>query len=71
MKKLLGNKNILVTGTARGIGYSMVEIFAAHGANIIAHARKESLEHKEFCEEISQKEDVKIIPMYFDLADQN
>lgn len=70
MKKILGSKNILVTGTARGIGRSMAETFAAHGANVIAHARKASPEHKEFCEELSEKENIIIWPVYFDLADQ-
>lgn len=71
MKKILENKNIIVTGTARGIGYSMVEVFAAYGANVIAHARTNSMEHKAFCEEISKKENVNIYPVYFDLAKQD
>lgn len=70
MKKILENKNILLTGTARGIGRSMAEVFAAQGANVIAHARKETPEHKEFCEELSKKENRIIWPIYFDLADQ-
>lgn len=71
MKKILENKNILVTGTARGIGHTMVEIFAAHGATVIAHARRESLEHRNFCESISKKEEVKIFPVYFDLTSED
>lgn len=70
MKKLLENKTILVTGTMRGIGKSMVEIFAANGANIIAHARKEDAGHREFCERIAEEKNIKIFPLYFDLADQ-
>lgn len=70
MKKILENKNIIITGTTRGIGHSMVKIFAVHGTNIIAHARKASIDHKEFCEEISKKENVSIYPLYSDLTEQ-
>ena len=71
MKKILKNKNIIITGTARGIGHSMVETFAMYGANIIAHARKSSDEHKNFCADISKKENVSIYPVYFDITKQD
>lgn len=70
MRKILENKTIFVTGTARGIGKAIAEICAAHGANIIAHARKENAEHKEFCEKIAEENGIRIVPSYFDLADQ-
>lgn len=70
MRKVLENKTIFVTGTTRGIGKSMVEVCAAHGANVIAHARKENAEHKEFCERIAKENGITIFPSYFDLADQ-
>ena len=71
MKKILENKNVLVTGTARGIGNTMVEVFAAQGANVIAHARKDCIEHRDFCENVSQREGVQIVPVYFDLTKQD
>lgn len=70
MRKILENKTIFVTGTARGIGKSVVEVCAAHGANIIAHARKESAAHKEFCEKIAEENGIRIVPSFFDLTDQ-
>lgn len=70
MKKVLENKTVFITGTARGIGKSLVEVCAAHGANIIAHARKEDVGHKEFCEKISEENGIRIFPSYFDLTDQ-
>lgn len=70
MKKILENKTILITGTARVIGKSMVEACAAHGANVIAHARKEDAGHREFCERIGKENGIRIVPIYFDLADQ-
>jgi len=69
--KMLEGKNVIVTGTARGIGHKMVEIFAQNGANVFAHARKETQEHKQFCEQLAVKENVQIIPVYFDLQDED
>ena len=71
MKKILENKTILVTGTARGIGHAMVKIFAAQGANLIAHARKDCIEHRDFCKDVSQKEGIQIVPIYCDLTNQD
>lgn len=70
-EKILVGKNIIVTGTARGMGKSMIEIFAANGANVIAHARKETQEHKAFCEKLETDNHVQVIPIYFELTDQN
>jgi len=43
-KKLLEGKNAIVTGTARGIGHKIVEVFASNGANVWACARKQTEE---------------------------
>lgn len=69
--KMLDGKTIIVTGTARGIGHKMVELFAQNGANVFAHARMETSEHNEFCKNLSEKEKVDIIPIYFDLKKEN
>ena len=69
MEKLLEGQNIIVTGTAKGMGKKMVEVFAANGANVFAHARTETEEHKTFCESISKENSVQIFPLYFDLRD--
>lgn len=71
MMKMLEGKNVIVTGTARGIGYKMVQVFAQNGANVFAHARKETQEHMQFCEQLAEKENVQIIPVYFDLQDED
>ncbi len=55
MKRILEGKNVLITGTAGGIGSEMVRYFADRGANVFAHARKETEVHKSFCEEVSRK----------------
>lgn len=67
--KILDKKTIIVTGTAKGMGNKMLEIFAKNGANVFAHARVETLEHKEYCEKLAVEYGVEVIPMYFDLRD--
>jgi 3-oxoacyl-[acyl-carrier protein] reductase len=49
---ILEGKNVIITGTNRGIGRCIVETFAAQGANIWAHARICTPEFEEFCEGI-------------------
>lgn len=70
MKKILDSQNIIVTGTARGMGKQMVETFASFGANVIAHARIENDEHEEYCNTIAQKYGVMISPIYFDISSE-
>ena len=70
MTKLLEGKNVIVTGTAKGMGKSMVETFAKNGANVFAHARIETEEHKAFCKELGESYGVQVMPLYFDLRDE-
>ncbi len=69
MGKILENKNVIVTGTAKGMGYQMVKTFAENGANVIAHARIESEEHRAYCAQIEKEYGGRVIPIYFDLRD--
>lgn len=66
---ILKGKNIIITGTNRGIGKAMLEEFAKNGANVWAHARKETAEFKELIAMLSDKYKVEIRPIYFDLTD--
>lgn len=68
-EKMLEGKTVIVTGTARGMGKAMVETFASNGANVIAHARTETDQHKGFCESLAAGNGVQVIPVYFELAD--
>ena len=52
------------------MGKRMLELFAENGANIFALARNETDEHKNFCKELEDKFSVKIMPVYFDLTNQ-
>lgn len=66
---MLAGKNIIVTGTARGMGKTMAETFAENGANVIACARKETKDHRELCKKIEDENGVKVIGIYFELTD--
>ena len=66
---LLQNKTALITGTNRGIGKAMIEAFAANGANIYAHARKETPEFILYINSVSKQYGVEIVPIYFDMID--
>lgn len=61
--------NAIITGSNRGIGKSMVEAFAATGANIWACARKPNTEFESWLEETAEKNGVWIKPVYFELTD--
>lgn len=61
--------NIIITGSNRGIGKSMVEAFAATGASIWACARKTNPEFESWLKEIAEKHNVCIKPVYFELTD--
>ena len=66
---MLSGKTAFVTGTNRGLGKAFVETFAAKGANVIAHARKETPEFVRFIEETAQKNGVTVSPVFFDMTD--
>ncbi len=68
--KLLNGKNAIVTGTARGIGHKIVEVFAANGANVWACARKQTEEMDAYCKELSEQYGVEVKPVYFELTDR-
>ena len=69
--KLLANKTVLITGCNRGIGKTILEIFAMNGANIWACARSESPEFQNFIDDISKKYGISAQALYFDLTNEN
>lgn len=68
--KMLSGKNILITGCARGIGKSMLEVCAKHGANIWANARSPDYNFENYCSSISEEYKVTLVPVYFDLSNK-
>ncbi len=67
---LLKNKTAIITGSNRGIGKVIAEVFAENGANILAHSRKSSEEFECFCKDIATKYKISVIPIYFELGDK-
>ncbi len=67
--KLLQGKNVIITGSRRGIGRAAVEAFAEHGANVWACARLQNDEFEKDMEQMSEKYGVWIKPIYFEMTD--
>jgi len=66
---ILKGKNVIITGTNRGIGRAMLDEFAKNGANIWAHARVESPEFLMDIKAVAEKYHVEIKPLCFELTD--
>ena len=64
---MLENKVSLITGSNKGIGFSLVKKFSENGSDIIACARKKNVDFEKKINEISKKNNNKIYPIYFDL----
>ena len=68
---LLQNKTAVVTGCNRGIGKKILEVFSANGATVFACVRNISKEFKSNIDEIEKNTKNKIIPIQFDLSNEN
>lgn len=68
---LLKGKTAVITGCNRGIGRAILETFAANGAHAFACVRQETANILQTARELSDQYSVEIIPVYFDLADDN
>lgn len=66
---LLKGKTAVITGSNKGIGKVILELFAENGANVIACARKETPEFINTLELLTRKFNIFITPVYFDLED--
>ena len=62
--------NIIITGANRGIGKTMVEVFAANGHNVWACARKQNPDFEELLSNLSTKYNVWVKPVYFEMTDE-
>ncbi|MFJ5452872.1 SDR family NAD(P)-dependent oxidoreductase [Pectobacterium jejuense] len=67
---LLTGKNAVITGCLQGIGKATLEVFASQGANVFACCQAEDESFTQYIAELSDKYGVEIIPVYFDLFDE-
>lgn len=67
---MLKGKNVIITGSNRGIGLATLEVFAEQGAAIWACARTPSEEFENRLKEIASKNASLIVPIYFDISDK-
>lgn len=64
-------KTVLITGSNRGIGKEILNVFASNGANVIAHSREKTDDFSNYIQGLARDFDVKITPVFFDLRDEN
>lgn len=62
-------KNVIITGSNRGIGKAFVQAFADSKANIWVCARKSDKVFEEWLAELANKNGIWIKPIYFELSD--
>lgn len=67
---MLRDKVCLITGCSRGIGAATAKKFAKEHATVYATARNEGC-IDQMCQELSQQFQTKVIPLYFDVTDEN
>ncbi|MDR3305037.1 MAG: SDR family oxidoreductase [Clostridiales Family XIII bacterium] len=67
---MLRGKNIIITGTNRGIGKAALTAAAKNGANIWAHARQETAEQKELISALASEHGVEIWPIWLEVTDK-
>lgn len=63
-------KNIVITGSSRGIGLAILELFAQEGANIAACSNKQNDAVVQKYKEIATKDNIQITPYFFDMSDE-
>lgn len=68
---MLCGKNIVVTGCLQGIGKATLTTFAENGANVFACAYQKNDEFEEYCDKLSKQNGVQILPIYFDMFDND
>lgn len=68
---MLSGKNIVITGCLQGIGKETLRVCAENGANVFACAYQNDVEFENYCGELAKNNGVEIVPVYFDMMDNN
>ncbi len=63
-------KTVFISGSNRGIGKAIAELFAQRGWDVIAHARKDTEEFKKFVHRLAVEYHVTVVPIFFDMQDE-
>ncbi|MCI9435804.1 MAG: SDR family oxidoreductase [Lachnospiraceae bacterium] len=66
---MLEGKNVIITGCLQGIGKETMAVFAQNRANIIACSYRQDEEFAGFCEQMAKENNIEILPVYFDMND--
>lgn len=67
---MLKDKNIVITGSNRGIGFAVLKACIENGANVFACMRSRSEEQEKELQMLSEKYNVAVHPIYFDLGQE-
>ncbi len=67
---MLRDKTALITGSNRGIGKQMLELFVANGANVYAVSRKKNKQFENDLKKMSEKYQRKVTPLFFDMTNK-
>lgn len=64
------SRTVFISGSNRGIGRETAILFAKKGWNIVAHTRRRNEEFENFITNLSKDNRISVIPIYFDLRDE-
>ena len=67
---MLKDKNIVITGSNRGIGAAILRECVQNGANVFACMRTRSEGEEDQLQKLAKEYQVSIYPIYFDLSDE-
>lgn len=68
---MLKGKTAVITGCLQGIGNETMKLFAENGSNIFACCYMRTEDFEAEIRELEERYQVKIIPVYFDMLDNN
>ncbi len=68
---LLEGKTAVVTGCLQGIGRATLDLFAENGADVFACCQTETDEFSNHITLLQEQFGVEVVPIYFDLSDEN
>lgn len=68
---MLQGKTAVITGCLQGIGKETLRVFAENGCNVFACAYQKADDFEMLIQELQERHQVEIMPIYFDMADND